>query len=320
MREKIIVISGDPNSINSEIIFKSWKKIRNNLKQKIYFISNYNLIKKQFKKLGYHLKLSKVDGIYDNVKTNGLKIIDVDLKFKNEFNVSRDLSSKFIKNCLNLGHELGMNKDIKGIINCAISKVHLNDNKGVTEFLAKKCNLKKNTEVMLISNSKFSVSPLTTHINISKVSKNLKKSLIINKVKTIINCYKKYFNKRPKIGVLGLNPHNSEYRKNSEELKIIIPALNNLRRKGINLKGPLVPDTVFINQYKKYDIILGMYHDQVLTPFKALFNFEAINITLGLKYLRVSPDHGVAKEIIGKNKANPKSLIKCFEFIDKFGK
>ena len=93
-----------------------------------------------------------------------------------------------------------------------------------------------------------------------------------------------------------------------------------MRKKGINLKGPLVPDTVFINQYKKYDIILGMYHDQVLTPFKALFNFEAINITLGLKYLRVSPDHGTAKDIIGKNKANPKSLIKCFEFIDKFGK
>ena len=82
------------------------------------------------------------------------------------------------------------------------------------------------------------------------------------------------------------------------------------------MRGPIVSDTVFISEYKKYKIIIGMYHDQVLTPFKALFKFEAINITLGLKYLRVSPDHGTAIKLIKKNKANPTSLLQCIYFIN----
>ena len=80
-------------------------------------------------------------------------------------------------------------------------------------------------------------------------------------------------------------------KKNSEEKKIIIPAILKLK-KGIKLSGPLVSDTLFIKDFKNYDVIVGMYHDQVLTPFKTIFKFDAINITLGLKYLRVSPDHG----------------------------
>ena len=86
------------------------------------------------------------------------------------------------------------------------------------------------------------------------------------------------------------------------------------------MNGPLVSDTVFISAYKKYDIIVGMYHDQVLSPFKTLFKFNAINITLGLKYLRVSPDHGTARDLIGKNKANAISLLECLNFLNKFSK
>jgi len=190
---------------------------------------------------------------------------------------------------------------------------------GVTEFLASKCNIKKNSEVMLIWNKKFSVSPVTTHIDLKNVSKNLKSKIILNKINTINNSFKRIFRKRPKIGILGLNPHNAEMKKNSEEKKLIIPSILRMRKKGINLKGPLVSDTLFINDFKNYDVIVGMYHDQVLTPFKTIFKFDAINITLGLNYLRVSPDHGVAKDLILKNKANPKSLIECIKFINKFG-
>ena len=107
-------------------------------------------------------------------------------------------------------------------------------------------------------------------------------------------------------------------RKNSEEIKIILPAVKKLKTIGINIKGPLVADTIFMNDYKKFDVIFGMYHDQIITPFKTLFRFDAINITIGLKYLRVSPDHGVANKLIGKNKANPMSLIKCIDFINKY--
>ena len=86
------------------------------------------------------------------------------------------------------------------------------------------------------------------------------------------------------------------------------------------MDGPLVSDTVFINEYKNYDIIVGMYHDQVLSPFKTIYKFDAINITIGLKYLRVSPDHGIAKNLVGKNKANVISFLKSIEFIEKFKK
>ena len=125
--------------------------------------------------------------------------------------------------------------------------------------------------------------------------------------------------KRPRIGLLGLNPHNAEFRKGSEEITLIIQSVKSLK-KNINITGPLISDITFVKDYNNYDVIVGMYHDQVLSPFKSIFKFDAINLTLGLKYLRASPDHGTAANLIGKKKADPMSLIKCVEFINKFGK
>ena len=318
--KKIIIVSGDPNSINSEILFKSWKKISKSLKKKIYLISNFNLISDQSKKLNYSLKISKVKDINDKKNEYSLKILDVNLKYKNPFDVPFKESSKFVNRSLDIAHKLSIDKNVLGLINCPVNKkLLLKKNFGVTEFLSKKCKVKNNSEVMLIRNKKFAVSPITTHIDIKYVSKNLKSKIIINKILTIHKFYRKFLKKIPKIGILGLNPHNAEMEKNSEEKKIIIPSILSLKKRGINLIGPLVSDTLFIEDFKKYDVIVGMYHDQVLTPFKTIFKFDAINITLGLKYLRVSPDHGVAKKLIFKNKANPKSLIECINFINKFG-
>ena len=142
--------------------------------------------------------------------------------------------------------------------------------------------------------------------------------MIENKVKTANTWYKKTYRKSPKIAMLGLNPHNAELRNNSEEIKEIFPAVKHLISKGIKINGPLVSDTIFINDYKKYDVIVGMYHDQVLAPFKTLYKFNAINITLGLSYLRVTPDHGTAVDLILKNKANPESLERCVKYLKKF--
>jgi 4-hydroxythreonine-4-phosphate dehydrogenase len=129
--------------------------------------------------------------------------------------------------------------------------------------------------------------------------------------------FKKNLKRKTKIAVLGLNPHNAELRKDSEENRILIPAISKLKKLKVNVSGPFVTDTIFISEYKKYDVIVGMYHDQVLAPFKTLFKFDAINITLGLSYLRVSPDHGVALDLIGKNKANSTSLVNCIKFINQ---
>ena len=321
MKNKIILICGDPNSINSEIIFKAWKKLDSKLRKSIYLIGNFSLLKEQFKKLKIKTKILKVKNIEEYESFECLKILEVKLKFKNPFKISYLNASNYIIKSLNLGHKLASNKkNVKGLINCAIDKKLLKNSKkrGVTELLAAKNDIKDNSEVMMIHNRNLSVVPLTTHIKIKNISKNLSSKLIIKKIYTLNKNFKKIFNKKPKIGVLGLNPHNSELSSQSEEKLIIIPALSKLKNKGINIYGPLVSDTIFINNYRDFDVIVGMYHDQVLIPFKTLFHFNAINITLGLNYIRVSPDHGTAVDLIGKKKANPTSLLDCLKFINKF--
>ena len=321
MRKKIIIVTGDPNSINSEIIYKSWKKINNSLKKRIYLISNYDLMRKQLNLLKYNTKIVNINRFEKEKDSFRLKILNVELSFKNPFKVGISSSSKYVKSSLDLAHKFALKKEVAGIINCSINKNLLGNNKmGVTEYLARKCKIKNNSEVMLISNKYLSVSPITTHIDIKDISKKISSKSILTKVKVINNWFIKKFKKKPKIGILGLNPHNAEMRKNSEEVKTIIPTILKIKKSGIKISGPLVSDTLFIKDYNKYDVIIGMYHDQVITPFKTLFKFDAINITLGLKYLRVSPDHGTAVNIIRKKKADPKSLISCINFIDKFGK
>ena len=144
MKNKILIISGDPNSINSEIIFKSWKKISFKLRKKIYIISNYNLLKSQFKKLGINSKVIKVKNISENPKSSQLKVLDVGLKFKDPFKLSKKMRSKFVQKSLDIGHNLALKQKVKGIINCPIDKNLLNKKRiGVTEYLASKCDLKK---------------------------------------------------------------------------------------------------------------------------------------------------------------------------------
>ena len=321
MTKKILLISGDPISINSEIIYKSWKKLSLSLKKQIYLIGNFQLLKVQFKKLKYPIKIKKVKSINDKTNENHLKIINIDINFKKPFDISQKNRSKLILKSLNLAHHLANKKEVLGIINCAIDKKLIGKkNSGVTEYLASKCKVKNHSEVMLIRNKKLSVIPITTHIGVKQISRKISLIKIINKVKTAEFWFKYHFNRKPKIGILGLNPHNAELRKGSEENKIIIPAIKKLKILKTKIKGPLVADTLFINDYKNFDIIIGMYHDQILAPFKAIFKFNAINVTLGLKYLRASPDHGTASNLIGKKKAKAESLLECINFINKFGK
>ncbi len=205
-----------------------------------------------------------------------------------------------------------------GLINCPINKIEIFRNKffGTTEFLAKKEGV-LGREVMLLYNKQLSVSPITTHIKLKKVSRNISKKKIVDKLITINKFFLKKLKMKPKIGILGLNPHNDELQKNSEERKFIIPAIKQLRKKRVSVEGPLSPDAAFLDFKKRgFNVLVGMYHDQVLSPFKLLFKFDAINITLGIPYIRISPDHGTGKNIIKKNLANPKSLMECIKFFN----
>jgi len=316
MIKLIGIVAGEPNSINSEIIVKAWKKNQN--KKNLFIVGNYDFLRKQINEIGLSVKLLKINTLKDIKDKNKLNVLDVPFKFKSLYkNNKLDIKNYLLKS-LDLAHDLAINKKIKGFINAPINKSNF-DKKylGVTEYLANKNNV-KNKEVMMIYNKKLSVVPLTTHIKIKNVTNKINANLIRTKVLTLNKSYGRLFKNNPKIAILGLNPHNSENHKNSIETKIIKPVVKQLKKLNINIKGPFPADTIFNNQKKiDYNVVVGMYHDQVLAPFKALYGYDAINITLGLKYLRISPDHGIAQDIVGLNKANPQSLISAINFLNK---
>ena len=316
MKNLIPIIAGEPNSINSEIIAKAWKK-RRKLKT-IFVIGNYSMLKKQFIKLGIKIPLISIKKIEDFKKKDCLTILDVPLKFKSIFNINSSEVKKYIFKSFDIAHKLALENKILGFINAPIDKkIFKNKYLGVTEYLSY-INKSENKEVMLIHNKALSVVPLTTHIEIKNITKKINSSLIRKKIISLNKFYFKLFNKKPKIAILGLNPHNSENKINCIENKVIRPTVKKLNRIKINIRGPFPADTIFNkHNLKLYDVIVGMYHDQVLAPFKALYGYNAINITLGLKYLRLSPDHGTASNIIGQNKANPESLTHAINFLSK---
>jgi len=317
----ILIVAGEPNSIFLEIFFKSLKK--NNFKRPIILIASKNLVAQQMKKLRFNFKINLIDTkkIVLNLLTNKeLNIINVDYKFKKVFDKISESSNLYIKNCFDIALTLLKTNKFIGLINGPISKKTFLKDKffGMTEFFANKTEVKKNKFAMLIYNKRLSVSPLTTHIPLKEVHKSITKNKIIDLVLLINEFYKKKLKKKPKIAITGLNPHCESNYKTSEEERIIKPAIKYLRRKKINSFGPFPADTIFLKEVsKKYDVVVGMYHDQVLTPLKTLFGFDAINITLGLPFIRISPDHGPNEKMIGKNRSNPQSLVQAIKFLDK---
>tara|TARA_B100001123_G_C15323680_1_gene1028786 strand:+ start:1537 stop:2505 length:969 start_codon:yes stop_codon:yes gene_type:complete len=319
MIKAIAIIAGEPNSISSEIIFKSWILRKKYKHMPFFIIGSLNILNLQRKKLKYQIKLQEIkkDFKIKDLKCNTLPVFNINYVQKKPFQKVSTKSKSYILNCFNTALKLIKNKKIVGFINCPINKSSLFKDRyqGITEFLSKKAKI-KNKEVMLIYNKKLSVAPATTHIPLREVSKKIKKKLIINKIITINNFYRKILNKKPNIAILGLNPHNYSKGRKSEEKTIIHPAIKFLKKR-FKIIGPVSPDSSFsILRKFKIDVIFGMYHDQVLTPFKALFKYNAINITLGLPYVRISPDHGTAENIVGKRKANPESLIESIKFFN----
>ena len=315
----IIIVAGEPFSIFIEIFFKDIKK--NKFKHPIILIGSKNLMIEQMKKLNINHKFFIIDkGDTDWTKLNNTKtyIINVNFSFKKPFEKITIKSKNYISRCFKIASSLLKKNQFAGLINGPISKRHFLSGNflGITEYLACQTN-RKNNVAMLIYNKKLSVSPLTTHLSLKDVHKHITKAKIIKQVKLIVNFYYKKFNKKPKIAITGLNPHCESNFQTSEEEKIIIPAIKYLIKNKYKVSGPFAADTIFLReQSKNYDVIIGMYHDQVLTPIKTIFGFDAINITLGLPYIRISPDHGPNVSMLGKNISNPKSLVSALKFFE----
>ena len=316
----ILIVAGEPNSIFLEIFFKSIQT--HHYKSPLIIIASKKLLEQQMIKLGFFFEINTIDqnfkkfNLLDNKKIN---LINVEYKFKSCFEKISSKSNDYIKNSFELALKIIKQNKLSKFINGPISKKYFLKGKalGITEYLAKKTK-NNNKVVMLIFNNKLSVSPLTTHLPLKDVHKQISKQKIYQHVKLIDKFYKIKFNKQPRIAITGLNPHCESNFKNSEEDKVIIPAIKKLRLKNNKINGPFPADTIFTKSFlNKYDVIIGMYHDQVLSPMKALFGFDAINITLGLPFTRISPDHGPNYSMLGKNLSDPKSLIQALKFLDK---
>jgi 4-hydroxythreonine-4-phosphate dehydrogenase len=316
----IIIVGGEPNSIFLEIFFKSIRAYHCN--SPLIIIASKKLLKEQMKRLGFIFEIniiSKNFTQFNELNNKKINLIDIEYKFNNCFDKISNKSNKYIKTSFDVALKIILKNKLSKFINGPISKKYFLKGKslGITEYLSKKTK-KINNVAMLIFNKSLSVSPLTTHLALKNVHKKITKQKIFIQVNLINNFYKTKFNKLPRIAITGLNPHCESNFQNSEEDKIIIPAIKKLRLKNTKINGPFPADTIFTkSSLKKYDVIIGMYHDQVLSPMKALFNFDAINITLGLPFIRVSPDHGPNYSMLGKNLSDPKSLIQALKFLDK---
>ncbi|MDC3117226.1 4-hydroxythreonine-4-phosphate dehydrogenase PdxA [Candidatus Pelagibacter sp.] len=301
----ILIIPGETKSIFFEIFFKSLKSKKFN--SGLILICNKKKLDKEIKMFGFKKNIELLDILRinpKNIKKNKIYLIDVKNYNSNNYIFdSFDIAFKLIKSGFT-------NKLINGPVDKSktLKKKYL----GITEYISRKFNRKK--FAMLIYNEKLSVCPVTTHLPLKLVTKEISKRIIKEKVNIINDFYKNFLKFKPRIGVVGLNPHCESIHNFNEDEKILLPVIRSLKKK-INVKGPFPADTIFLKKNRKnFDVIVGMYHDQVLAPIKTIFEYDAINITLGLPFIRVSPDHGPNKKNDWQEQIKPSKLNQSIKF------
>ena len=317
MNKIIAVTIGDIEGIGIEILIKLFKSKKNN---KFILFTNYKIFKKYLfdNKINVKIKIA-------NKNLNELQKLD----YNNSINIFNFKCKTKIENTYNSlieSYKLTKLKFFIGILTLPINKEIIINNIdsefiGQTEFF-QKIDKKKIVNMLFIHNN-LRILTLTTHIEFKKILNTLvKKNFIYDKILNLNKVFKKDLNlPSPKMIISGINPHASENSTiGNEEKNIILPILNKLRKIKLHIDGPYSADSLLINKNKKYDVFIFHYHDQALIPFKLLSENKGINFTAGLDIIRVSPDHGTAYDIVGKNIANTKGLINCFNFIKKISK
>ena len=317
IKKRILITAGEPASISSEITIKAIKKLRNVSDVELIIVTDPTLIEYELKNLNKSAKLNILNKNlnFKDYNQDFINIIPIKLDENIIPGVLNKKNSGFVINSIKTSVNFLLQNKANAIVTNPINKFIMKSNNfrfnGHTEYLGHLSKVNKKP-IMMLESDKLRVVPLTTHIPISSVSKKLNSKMIIEKIK-ILNkeLIKIYKIKNPRIYISGLNPHSGDGGKiGKEELSIIYPAIKKLAEKGLNVNGPFPGDTLFQkNKIKEFDVAVCMYHDQALIPIKTLYSGNIINITLGLDFIRTSPDHGTALDIAGKKKANPNSLI-----------
>jgi len=317
MSKIIAVTIGDIEGIGIEILIKIFKSKKNN---KFVLFTNYRIFKSYLINKKINLKI--------NIANNSLNKLEK-LDYKNYINLYDFDSNTKIENTYKSiieSHNLTKLKYFIGVLTLPVNKeliIKNIDRKfiGQTE-LYQKLDKKKNCNMLFIYGN-LRILTLTTHIEFKKIIYCLgKKNYIYDKILSLNQILKKDLNLlSPKMIIAGINPHASENNTiGSEEKNIILPCLKRLKRRNVNIDGPYSADSLLIKKNNKYDVFIFHYHDQALIPFKLLSKNKGINFTTGLDIIRVSPDHGTAYNIVGKNIAGTRGLINCFNFIKKIAK
>ncbi len=314
--KKIIYSPGEPAGIGPDLIIqlatsKSWE----NFKIPIITIGDPILFIERSKKLKKKLKVIELDSL-NSIQKNKRSLIQV-LKVSKCMNTSAGKLSKsnaqYVLDVLDYSIKETIKNKKTALVTGPLNKetiISINKNfTGHTEYIHK--ITKSDGVLMMLASNKLRVALATTHIPLKNVPRKITKSLIVKKVKILDRDLRNKFKiKNPKIKVLGLNPHAGENGKiGKEELEHIKPAVNELRKRNINVSMPISADTAFSQKVlNETDAYLGMYHDQVLSVLKAISFGKSINITLGVPIIRTSVDHGVALDIAGTNKSDTSSL------------
>ena len=309
--KKILYSHGEPAGIGVDLILrvaslKSWAA----LKTPIVVISDGELLKSRAQTLKLKIKFLELKSLQET-KRNKMSCIQFHCVSKCKDVTAGRLNpqnANYVISNLNFAIDSALQDPKIAVVTGPIQKSNMIDGglhnfKGHTEWIQKRT--KSKDAVMLLASKKIKVALVTTHIPLSEVAKNIKKAKLINIIQIVDAGLKKKFNiKKPKIRVLGLNPHAGESGKiGTEELKTITPAINSCQKLGINVLGPLSADTAFNKKLlQDTDAYIAMFHDQALPVLKALSFGEAINTTLGIPIIRTSVDHGTALEIAGKSK------------------
>ena len=312
--DKIIVgISiGDINGIGIEVILKTFED-----KRMLDFCTP--VIFASTKAVSYHKKainsIVPIHGIKDinNVTHNKINLLNIwtdDVSI--QFGEATKIGGEFGLKSLEVATNFLKDQKIDVLITAPINKETIQSKNfnfpGHTEFLESKLEGKS---LMILMTDELKIGLITGHIPVSKVAETISPELIKQKVDLMIHSLKQDFGiNKPKVAILGLNPHNGDKGIiGKEEEEMIIPTIQEIQEKGDLVFGPYAADGFFGSKtYQKFDGILAMYHDQGLAPFKALSFGKGVNFTAGLSEIRTSPDHGTAFEIAGKGEASEASF------------
>ena len=312
----IALTMGEPAGISGEITIKAWRDHRH-LLDPFFVIDDPERLRAISTTVGLKIEIGTISAPCEALDCfrSMLPVLPVGETIRMTLTKPNPENLNAITYSIEKAASLARAGDVSAIVTNPIHKSLLYDFgfafPGHTEFLANLSNVASPPVMMLVSEN-LKVVAVTRHVSVLGAVKLLSKELIIDTAEITIETLKRDFRlHEPKVVIAGLNPHAGEGGALGQEEKTIIePAVKTLKATGYDVRGPLPSDTLFHSAArKKYDVALCMYHDQALIPIKTLDFHNAVNITLGLPFIRTSPDHGTALDIAGTGTANEASLV-----------